>query len=169
MARPTRPSIGEVTLRELEIQLRGAQRGFDRRDLRGRLLRERRAAIALFVRDRVLAAQPLGALELAVGALHGGARASRASAVQPIDLRLERSRVDLEQQVALADDRAFGEANGGHEPGHPRPDFDGVDGLEATGEFIPFGHVALDDAGDGDLRRRRRRLLRGGLRARREK
>ena len=77
-------------LRELEVQLRRTERGLDGRRLRRRLLRERRAAIVLFVRDRVLGAQPLGALQLGVGALTGGARASELRA-QSIDLGLERA------------------------------------------------------------------------------
>jgi hypothetical protein len=104
IARPARPSIRRGDAREFEVQRRRSQRGFDRADLRRRLLRERLAAIALFLRHRVLAAQPLGSTELAVGALHRGARAIELG-LQPIDFGLERSRVDLEEQVAAVDDR----------------------------------------------------------------
>ena len=90
-----------------------------------------------------------------VGALTRGARASELGA-QAIDFGLERPRVDLEQQIAAADDGAFVEPHRGHETGDARPDFDGIDGLQPAGEFIPLGHVAFDDAGDGDLRRWRR-------------
>ena len=41
-----------------------------------------------------------------------------------------------------------------------------INGLKASGKFVPLGHVALDDVGDGDLWRRRRCGLCGGLHAR---
>ncbi len=93
-------------LRELEVQLRGPERGLDGRRLRRRFLRECRAAIVLLVRDRVLGAKALGALQLGVGALTRGSRARELGA-QTIDLRLERPRIDLEQQVASLDDGAL--------------------------------------------------------------
>ncbi len=121
----------------------------------------------VLVRNRVSVAQSVGAGELAVRALDGRLRASELR-TQSIDFSLERTWVDLEQQVAAADHGALGETNGGDEPGHSGADFDGVDGLKAAGEFVPLGHVALDDVGDGDLWRRRRCGLCGGLHARGE-
>ena len=82
-----------------------------------------------------------------------------------IDLRLERTRVDLEEHVAAVDHRAFVEPHGRNESRDAGPDFHGVDSLEPSGEFIPLGHAAFDDAGDCDLWWRRCRLLRGCSRA----
>src|SRR5688572_5518317 len=115
-------------------------------------------------RDRVLGPQPFGTLQFGVGALGGGLRARELRA-QAIDFRLERTRVDLEQQVAAVDHRAFVESHGRDQSRHTRADVHGIDGLEPSGEFIPLGHVAFDDAGDGDLWWRRRGLLRGCSRA----
>ena len=121
----------------------------------------------VLVRDRVGVAQSLGPLELAVRALDGGLCASELG-TQSIDFSLERTRIDLKQQVAPANHGALGETEGGDVPGHSGADFDGVDGLKASGEFVPLGHVALDDVRDGDLWRRRRCGLCGGLHARGE-
>ena len=74
-ARLTRPAIGEVDAREFEIELHRAQRRLGGRNLRRRFGRERRAAIVLLERHRVLGAQPLGALQFAGPALHGRASA----------------------------------------------------------------------------------------------
>ena len=119
----------------------------------------------VLVRNRVGVAQSVGTCELAVRALDGGLRTSQLR-TQAIDFSLERTRIDLEEQVATANHGALGEPDGGDEPGHARADFDGVDGLKASGEFVPLGHVALDDVCDGDLWRRRRCGLCGGLHAR---
>ena len=121
MARPTRPVIGEVTCVNSRFSSAARSAASTAATCAERFLRERRAAIVLFVRHRVLGPQPLGAAQLRVGALHGRARA-RQLGPQPIDLGLERTRVDLEQQVAAADHGAFGEAHRRDEAGHARPD-----------------------------------------------
>ena len=146
-------------LRELEIQLRGPERSFHGRRLRHGLLRKGGAAIVLLARDRVLGAKPLGALQFRVGALARGSRTGELGA-QAIDFRLERARIDLEQQVASPNDGALFETYRRDETGHARPHFDGIDGLQTAGELVPLGHVALDDLGDGDLWRRWWTLLR---------
>src|SRR5205823_4849993 len=103
--------------------------------------------------------------ELTRGALHGGIRARKLGA-EAVDFGLERTRVDLEEEVAFVDHRSFIEANGGDESGNARTDGDGVHGLEAGGEFVPLGDVVRDDFGDADLRWRRRSAgLRGDARA----
>ena len=80
-------------------------------------------------------------------------RSVRAAAfgAKTIDLGLEGPRIDLEQQVAATDDRAFVEVHGGDVARDARPDGDGVDGLEAAGEFIPLGDLARNDVRDRDL------------------
>ena len=154
--------------RELEVQLSGAQRRFDGRRLRGGLLGKRGAAIELLMRDRVLGGQPFRALEFGGGALNRGAGAQQFGA-QAIHFGLKRPRVDHEQQVAARDDRAFLEADRGDVSRYPRPDGDGVDGLEAAGEFIPFGQVARDHLGGRHLGRRRGGGLCRRPRARRQR
>ena len=108
-------------MRELEIEFRGTQRRFDGRHLRGGLLRERGAAIVLLVRHRVLGLQPLGALQFRLRALDSRLRAVQLGA-QPIDFRLERTLIDLEQQLPAADDGAFVEVQRLDVARHTRPD-----------------------------------------------
>ena len=105
-ARLTRPSIGETTLRELEVELGGAERGGDGVDVRGRLGGGAGAALALFERHGVVGRQPVGAPHLRRGAV-ARRRRLRELGAQPIDLRLERTIVDLEEQLSLADEAAF--------------------------------------------------------------
>ena len=71
-----------------------------------------------------------------------------------------RTRIDDEQQVALAHRAAFGEVHALDVAGDARPHFDGLDGFEPAGEFVPLRDVALERGRDGHLRRR-------GLRCRR--
>ena len=149
-------------MRELEVQLRRTERGLVGGRLRDRFLRERRAAIVLFFRDRVLGAQAFGALQLGVGALTRGPRASELRA-QTIALGLEGPGIDLEEQGASLDDGAFLEADRRDETRYARPDVNRIDGLQPAGELVPLGHLALDDLGDGDLWRRWWTLLRCGL------
>ena len=61
--------------------------------------------------------------------------------------------------------RTFLEAHAGHVSRHARTNGDGVHGFEPAGELVPFGDVARDDGGDGDLRVGRGRLLRRRARA----
>ena len=67
--------------------------------------------------------------------------------------------------MSLLDEAALSEGNGGDQSGDARPDADGLNGLEAAGEFIPFGDVAADGRRGGDLWQRGRRLLAVDLRA----
>ena len=167
-ARLTRPSIGETTLREVQIELGGAQRGRHGVDVGRRLGRGAGAALALFERHRVLARQAIGAPHFDRGAIarHRRLRELRA---QTIDLRLKRTIVDLEQQLSLPHEAAFLERHVRDEAGDARTDGDRLHGLEPAGEFVPFGDVARDRRRGGDLgkRRRRRRWFRRGCRRRR--
>ncbi len=79
------------------------------------------------------------------------ARARDSSAREAIDLGLEGTRIDLEEHLAAADDRALLERHGGDEAGHARPDVDRVHRLEAAGDLVPLGDVAGHDLGHGDL------------------
>jgi hypothetical protein len=113
---------------------------------------------------RVLRGQPFGALRLGLRALNGGAR-PREVGLQTIDLSLERTRVDLEEQIAASDNRSLAEAHARHQPGHARPDGDGVDGFEPAGELIPLGHLPERHLCHADLWRGRLTGLRGRPRA----
>ncbi len=69
-------------------------------------------------------------------------------------LGLERTRVDLEQQVAFLDQRAFGERDLIDLARYPWPDFNGFRRFEAPGKFVPlvdrlFQHLGYADFGSG--------------------
>ena len=49
------------------------------------------------------------------------------------------------------DNRALDEPDALEESADARPDLDGVDGLEVSGELVPVGDHALDGRSDGDL------------------
>ena len=140
------------------------KRGFHGRDLRLGLGGRRKPAVVLFGGDRVLGRQPAGALAFGGGARERGLPARQVRA-QPIHFGLERARIDLEQDVAALDDGPFGELHGRNQPGHARAHVDVVHGFEPAGELVPFGDVAGQGPGGGDRGRRRRRDLRGRLRA----
>jgi len=112
----------------------------------------------LFFRDGILGAELLCGLELG-----GRTLIRRTGAIQlgtkTIHFGLERPRVDLEEWIAASNDGAFLEPYGGNQTGDARTDFDRIDRLQPSGEFIPFGHIAFDDAGHGDLWRRGRTRL----------
>ena len=80
--------------------------------------------------------------------------AARALGDQPVDFRLERTRIDLKQQLALLDACAIGEGNAVDVAAHPRTDFHGVDGLQTSGEFLPLTQRPVDHLGHRDLRQR---------------
>ena len=58
----------------------------------------------------------------------------------PIGLGLVRTRVDHGQQFTCLDVAALFEVDIVQVAGHPRPDFDRVDGHRATGELLRLGH-----------------------------
>jgi hypothetical protein len=76
--------------------------------------------------------------------------------LQPLHLRHERPIVELEQQLSLADEAAFLEGHVREQTRDARPDADGLHRFQASGELIPFGHVAGDGRRGGDLRQGRR-------------
>ena len=154
IARPTRPSIGEVTCVNSRLSSAARSAASTAATCAADSSRERGAALVLLVRHRVLAGEPAGALELRLSRAEPS-RALVQLGAQPIDFGLERTRVDLEEQIAAPDDRAFLEANRGDVPGHARPDGDGVHGLEPAGEFVPLGDVLRSHFGDRHLRGRR--------------
>ena len=127
--------------RELEVQFGGAQRRFDAGDLRHDLLGKRDATLDLLAGHRVLRGEPPGAIELGLRAPLGRSRALQFGA-QAVDLGLKGARVDLEQQVALADQGAFAEPDVRDVAGDAGTDLDRVDGLEAAGELVPLGDLA---------------------------
>ena len=59
--------------------------------------------------------------------------------------------VDHEQDVTLTDESSLDEADALDESTDARPDFNGVDGLEVSGEVVPVGYHSLDGGGNGDL------------------
>jgi hypothetical protein len=153
-ARLTRPAIGETT--RVNSRLSSTARSAASTAATWAV-----ASCANFERHRVLGAQTLGALQFRGGALHGRARSHQLGA-QTIDFGEERTVIDLKQRVALADDGAFLEAYGRDVAGDTGTDVDRLDGLEAAGELIPLGDLAIDHRGNRDLRRPLRGRLRRG-------
>jgi len=113
--------------------------------------------VGQFGGNRVVDAQPLAPLGLA-----GSTLLDRAGLLQlgfqALDLRLEGTRVDLEQEVAFLHQGAFLERHLVDEAGDARADFHGFRRLQTSGEFVPFGDLMLDDLGDADCRWRGCRL-----------
>ena len=154
IARPTRPSIGDVTRVNSRSSSAARSAASTAATCAADSSRERGAALVLLVRHRVLAGEPAGALELRLRAANRRARSVQLGA-QPIDFGLERTRVDLKERIAAPDDRAFLEAHGGDVPGHARTDGDRVHGFEPAGELVPLGDVLRSYFGDRHLRGRR--------------
>jgi hypothetical protein len=137
----------------------------DRRGLGRRFFRGRLAPFTLLERHGTC---PRAARRArATGPLDGRAGACELGA-QPVHLCLGRPGIDLEQQLAAADEGAFLEADGGNQPGDTRTNRDRVHGLQPAGELVPFGDVPREDRRRRDLRRRGIGVLCGGLCARRQ-
>ncbi len=100
---------------ELEVQLRLAQRRLDGGDLRGRLLGKRRTPIAFLGGHPVFAREPIRTLQLAGGPLYRGADTLELRA-KAIDFSLERTGIDLKEEVSLFHQRSFIEAGRRKEP-----------------------------------------------------
>ncbi len=88
--------------------------------------------------------------------------AARPFCDEPIDFRLERTRVDLEQQLAFLHARAIREGNAIDIAADSRTDIHRVHGLQTTAEFLPFAQRPMNHLGHRDLRQRGGR---GGLRS----
>ena len=164
-ARLTRPAIGLVTLREVQVE----RCRFERRLARPRhwpppwataLLRWsnsscdtaplslRRCTRANSMRAR--SERRLEALDVGRGAIIFG---------------LVGSWIDDEQQVAALHQAAFGERHLVDVAGYPRADLDGLHGLQPAGELVPILHRLLENLRDADLGRGGRlggRLCAGG-------
>ena len=142
--------------RELEVELGRVDSGAGRGDIRLRFARCVDARVVLFARhrldvDQLLAARCIGRSKLSAG---NCARQLRFGLRQ---LGAIRARVDHEQQVAFVHLAAFGEIHALDVARDARPHFDGLDGFEPAGEFVPLGDVALERGGHGNLGRRRLR------------
>jgi hypothetical protein len=70
---------------------------------------------------------------------------------QPVDLGLERTRVDAKQHIALVHFGTFLKLDGVHISTHARPHVDGVDGLELAGEFGAVADRPHHGLGHGDF------------------
>ena len=120
---------------ELEIEPRRFERGGGGADVLGAGAGRGRELIEILLRDHVLRDEPLAAIVVRCGQRRLRARAAQLRR-QPVDLGLERTRIDAEQQLAFLDARAFGELHRVDEAVDARPDLDAVDGLQAAGEFL---------------------------------
>ena len=148
--------------REFEIELRSIDSGARSGDARRRFARGVDARVVLFARDcldvdELLAARRIGSSKL---------RASDCARQLGFGLRqlgAIRTRIDDEQQVAFAHRAALGEVHALDVAGDARPHFDGLDGFDPAGKFVPLRDLALERGRDGNLRRRdlrcRRRIV----------
>ena len=166
MARPTRPSIGEVTRVNSRFSSAARSAASTAATCAVDSCANDGAALVLLVRHRVL----------------GGAAARRAAA------RSRRAAPSARARASSARRRSTSAWNGRGsiwnsrsprcgrwrlrrsarpttKPGDARPDRHGVHGFEPAGELVPLGDVAGDDFRDRDLRRRRLGRLRRGARA----
>ena len=150
-------------MRPLEVEPRGRDGGLRGLHGGGAALGGAGAVVELLLRDRVAGGQHLRSVQAARGQ-RGGAARLREVGLGARQLGLVGARIDLEQHVPLAHLFARGEDHALDVAGDARSDLDGVDGLEAADELVPFGDLALLDGGDADGGRRRRHL-RLGLRA----
>ncbi|MNJ29002.1 hypothetical protein D3C77_235580 [compost metagenome] len=105
--------------------------------------------------NRVAAAQALAALGFVFAADGGGAGLLQLG-FEAADLSLERTWVDLEQQIAFFHLGAFGEGHLVDLPGDARAHLDGFRCLQAAGELVPFVDRLFQYLGHADLGRRRR-------------
>ena len=156
MARPTRPAIGASTRVNSRFSSAARSAASTAVDLRRRLGGDAGAAIALLARHRVLGRQPLGAALLGAGAIARRRRPARSSA-RSRSTSAWNGRVDLEQQSPWRD-----QAPSVNDTVEISPETRGrtatvLHGFEPAGELVPFGDVAGDGRGGGDLRQRRRR------------
>ena len=158
-ARLTRPVIGERTLVQFRLSWAVSTAASAARTaatlLAWALVRLSNSSL----RDGLHLHQLLGAGDLALGELGGGARLLELG-LRPVEVGLVGAGVDLEQHLALPDLATLGEGQPLDVAGHAGPDLDLVDRLEAAAELVPLGHVALEHRGhaDGGRGRRRRRL-----------
>src|SRR5690606_26712886 len=100
--------------------------------------------------DGVALAQALAAARLVGGAVLVGTGLLQLG-LEALDLGLEGTRVDLEQQVAFLHQAAFGEGDAVDVAGHARADLDGLRRFQATGELVPLVDRLFDDFGEADL------------------
>ncbi|MNJ60294.1 hypothetical protein D3C77_560160 [compost metagenome] len=105
-------------------------------------------------RDGVTGAQALTAACFVLTAAGGGTGLLQLG-FKAADLGLERTRVDLEQQIAFLHLSAFGKGNQVDLAGDPWADLDRLGCLEATGELVPFIDRLFQHLGHADLGRRR--------------
>ncbi len=95
--------------------------------------------------------QPFCARAVGLGEFEVG-HAARTLRDQPLDFRLEGTRIDLKQQLAFLHARTIGEGNAVDVAAHSRTDVHGVHRLQTTAEFLPFTQRPVDHLGHLHLR-----------------
>ena len=160
MARDTWPSIGARTSVNSRFRRASCNECIDR--TQGSLSRGfgRHLPLVFLARDGVRADQPFGARAVGLGEFEVR-HAARALRDQPLDFRLEGTRIDLEQQLAFLHACTIREGDAVDIAAHSRTHLHRVHGLQTTAEFLPFTQRPVDHLGhlhlrQGGLRRRRR-------------
>jgi hypothetical protein len=96
----------------------------------------------------------LWALQVGLGQGDFGLRGQQVGLCMRQD-SLKGTRIDGEEHVALVHELAVAEVDLLDDAGNLGADLHAVDGADAAGKLIPFGHRFLQDPGDGDGHRRR--------------
>ncbi|MNN25451.1 hypothetical protein D3C81_1389240 [compost metagenome] len=139
-------SKAQVQPGQIQLRLQGADRGAG-------FLGGAGPRVGQFGGNRVAGAQALTALGFVFAAGGIGARLCN-QCFEAADLSLERTRVDLEQQVAFLDQGAFSECHFIDLAGDPWTNLDRFRCFQAPGEFVPlvdrlFQHLGHADFGSG--------------------
>ena len=132
---------------EFEIEPRRFERRRRRADVVAGRARIRRQLIEILLRNHVLRDQALAAVVVRCRQRRLRTRAAQLG-TEAVDLGLERTRIDPEQQLAFLDARAFGELHRVDESADARTDLDAVDRLQTPAEFFPIAQRLGDHAGD---------------------
>ncbi|MNY14051.1 hypothetical protein D3C86_1472120 [compost metagenome] len=138
-------SEAQIQFGQVQLRLQGTDGGAG-------FLSSAGTRIGQFGGNGVAGAQALTALGFVFAAGGIGARLCN-QGFEAADLSLERTRVDLEQQVAFLDQGAFSERHFIDLAGDPWTNLDGFRRFEAAGEFVPFVDRLFQHLGHADLGR----------------
>src|SRR5690606_25896351 len=138
-------------LRELDVELRGAHGSARRRELGLRGADGRLERLDLLLADRTDVDETAGSLELGARVLDARARRRGASPCL-VSPRLERPRIDREEQLAPLDPLSLFEMRFDQITRHARAHLDVLHRLEAADELVPIDDRADERLGCGNLR-----------------
>ena len=141
--------------RVAEVERRLLDRRLGRLDLRSRRVLRGPRVVELLLADRLLGDERRVAGDVVVGLREPRLR-RRQIGLRLRERGLERLRIDLIEQVALADERPFAEVHRVEEALDARADVDVLEALGLSDQVEVDRHVLLDDRRHVDFGRRRR-------------